>query len=64
MLVGHAPRAVGEGLIASVAERAAVFELMTPSESLVGRPPHYLPRSAGALLLGLLLSRDEPDDDE
>jgi hypothetical protein len=66
MLVGHAARAVGGGLIASVAERAAVAELMTPSESLVGRPPRYLPRSAGALLLGLLLalSPDEPDDDE
>ncbi len=66
MLVGHATRAVGGGLVASVPERTAVAELMTPSEGLVGRPPRYLPNSAGAgaLLLGLLLSRDEPDDDE
>ena len=56
----------GEGLVASVAERAAVAELMTPSESRVGRPPRYLRRSAaqGALLLGLLISPSEPDDDE
>ena len=66
MQVGHATHAAGGGLVASVAERAAVAELMTPSESLVGRPPRYLPRSAGALLLGLLiaLSPNEPDDDE
>ena len=65
MQVGHATRAAGGGLVASVAERAAVAELMTSSESLVGRPP-YLPRSVGvgALLLALLLSPGEPDDDE
>ncbi len=65
MQVGHATRAAGGGLVASVAERAAVAELMTPSESLVGRPPRYLPRSAawGVLLLGLLISPSEPDDD-
>jgi hypothetical protein len=66
MQVGHATRAVGGGLVASVPERVAVAELMTPQESLVGRPPRYLPKAAGVVLLNalLLLSPSEPDDDE
>ena len=66
MQVGHATRAVGGGLVASVRERDAVAELMTPSERLVGRPPRYLPKAAGVLIAGLLLvlSPSEPDDDE
>ena len=65
MQLGNATRAVGGGLVASVSERAAVAELMTPLESLVGRPPRYYPRSAGLLLALLLLGAPgEPDDDE
>lgn len=65
MQVGHTTRAAGGGLVASVSERAAVAELMTPSESLVGRPSRYFPRSTLAtLLLTLLISPAEPDDDE
>ncbi len=64
MQVGHATRAVGGGLVASVPERVAVAELMTPPESLVGRPPLYIPKAAGVLLLLILLSPSEPDDDE
>jgi hypothetical protein len=67
MQVGHATRATGGGLVASASERAAVAELMTPLESLVGRPPRYLPRSGGALLMALLLAaspNEPPDDDE
>jgi hypothetical protein len=63
MQVGYATRVVGGGF-ASVSEQAAVAELMTPSESLVGRPPRYIPRAAGCLLALLLLSPSEPDDDE
>jgi hypothetical protein len=33
-------------------------------ESLVGRPPLYLPRAAGCFLLLGLLSPSEPADDE
>jgi hypothetical protein len=63
MQVGHITHA---GKVASAHEKAAVAELMAPSESLVGRPPLYLPRSGGCgvLLLGLALSPSEPDDDE
>lgn len=64
MQVGHATRAVSGGLVASMPEQAAVAELMAPSESLVGRPPLYIPRAAGVLLALLLLSPSEPDDDE
>lgn len=64
MQVGHASRAVGGGLVASASARAAVAELMTPRESLVGRPPRYGPKAAGFLLNLLLLSPSEPDDDE
>lgn len=66
MQVGHATRAVDGGLVASVSERAAVAELMTPQESLVGRPPRYLPRAGegGLLLQGILVSPSVPDDDE
>ncbi len=64
MQVGHATRVVDGGLVASVRERDAVAELMTPPERLLGRPPLYIPRSAGVLLALLLLSPSEPDDDE
>jgi hypothetical protein len=61
MQVGHITHA---GKVASAQEKAAVAELMAPSESLVGRPPLYLPRSGGCGVLALLLSPSEPDDDE
>ena len=67
MQLGNATRAVGGGLVASVSERAAVAELMTPLESLVGRPPRYYPPSAGELIgrqTLLLGAPGEPDDDE
>jgi hypothetical protein len=67
MKLGQATRPVDRGLVASAPEQAAVAELMAPSESLVGRPPLYMPRAAGALLLlGLLLlsSPSDPADDE
>jgi hypothetical protein len=64
MKLGQATRPVDRGLVASAPEQAAVAELMAPSESLVGRPPLYLPRASGCLLLGLLLSPSEPADDE
>lgn len=64
MKLGQATRPVDRGLVASAPEQAAVAELMAPSESLVGRPPLYLPRAGGCLLLGLLLSPSEPADDE
>lgn len=57
---------LGRGLVASAQEQAAVAELMEPSESLVARPPLYMPRALfAALLLGLLLLQpaDEPADD-
>lgn len=59
MQTAHATR---PGLVASASERAAVAELMAPSESLVGRPPLYIPRAAGVLLALLLLSPSEPAD--
>ena len=46
-------RAADGDLVALVSERAAVAELMTPSESLVGRPPRDLPRMALGLVLAL-----------
>ncbi|MGH3853481.1 MAG: hypothetical protein ACRDR6_08275 [Pseudonocardiaceae bacterium] len=64
MQVVHATSVVRGGLVASVPEQAAVAELMTPSESLVGRPPLYSPRAAGVVILVALLSPSEPDDDE
>jgi hypothetical protein len=64
MQIGYAMRAAGGGLVASVSERAAVAELMTPPESLVARPPLHIPRACGVLLALLLLSPSEPDDDE
>jgi hypothetical protein len=69
MQVRQAVSAVGVELVASPQEQAAVAELIAPSESLVGRPPLYLPRAAGVLaLLGVLLlsptePADEPDDE-
>jgi len=64
MQLGYATPAVDGGLVASASERAAVAELMTPSERLVARPPLYIPKAAGFLLALLLLSPGEPDDDE
>ena len=64
MKLGQATRPVDRGLVASAPEQAAVAELMAPLESLVGRPPLYLPRAAGCFLLLGLLSPSEPADDE
>lgn len=52
--------------MASAPEQAAVAELMAPSESMLGRPPLYVPRGEACLLLlgALLASPSEPPDDE
>ncbi|MGH3751474.1 MAG: hypothetical protein ACRDRP_02060 [Pseudonocardiaceae bacterium] len=54
------------GLVATAPEQAAVAELMAPSESMVGRPPLFIPRAGATLLLlgALLASPTEPADDE
>jgi hypothetical protein len=64
MQIGQATRSVGGGLVVSPSERVAVLELMAPLESLVARPPLYMPRASGCLLALALLSPSEPDDDE
>ncbi|MDQ3762798.1 MAG: hypothetical protein M3460_14430 [Actinomycetota bacterium] len=63
MQVGQVTSAVDRRLVASAQEQAAVAELMEPSESLVGRPPLYLPQPVGELLEVLLTSPVEPVDD-
>lgn len=62
MQVGQTTRPISAGLVASAREQAAVAELMTPSESLMTRPPLYIPRAAGLLLALMLLSPSEPAD--
>ncbi|HEX5347713.1 MAG: hypothetical protein ACRDQV_03000 [Pseudonocardiaceae bacterium] len=66
MKLGQVTRPVDRGLVASAPEQAAVAELMAPSESMVGRPPLYVPRGEACLLLlgALLASPSEPPDDE
>ena len=49
----------GTEVVASTLERAAVVELMAPSERLVGQPPLHQPKA----LLGIL-SPGKPVDDE
>jgi hypothetical protein len=52
---------VGTGSVASDQERAAVTELMEPSERLVADPPLYSPPTSCFFLL--LISPPEPVDD-
>ena len=63
MKIGQATSTVSDGLVASVQEQAAVAELMEPSESLVGRPPLYVPTALEELILSPGEPVDEPDDE-
>jgi hypothetical protein len=63
MQIGHVTSAVGDTSVASAQEQAAVAELMEPSESLVGRPPLYLPKALEYILLSPGEPVDEPDDE-
>ena len=49
----------GTEVVASTSERAAVAELMAPSERLVGQPPLYQPKA-----VIILVSPGKPVDDE
>ena len=53
----------GTEVVASTLERAAVVELMAPSERLVGQPPLYQPKAVIVLVSPGKPVDDEDDDD-